>query len=559
MNNSGPQTIQTYKNIYDPKNPNSFHSLMNLITLPMYNEYLFIYYDNDEMRKKNDSGMNTNDSSIRKYNAYNSLDSKRPHSAGIPIAYDSTTNYTSLITKSPLSKLLPFESIIAAYIKILFIIYTFKYRSIIYTIDKDTSYINTNEYPETPIIVKEFITQLLTNINYHYKNCYSYINGFGVDDTITKLKDDLYAFTSKFMIHTNISAINSQDDRVKQQQKEEKKKIILQEKLKLIETIENATGDAKTQAEQQFKKFNDAIQEDERVSTQREQIENALKITEKNKPETTDEKVKTEDRNEAEKKLQEIINKSKNDTFSKSEEKSVRDLLSLLKKKFKTSKDLDKNEIKLYKLIITLHTEIVTIPQVVYNSSMLREGENNTQNNKNIYVNPYETFTVETDMYNGNYIKTQQQLENIQKRNISQFKSSEILESNVKEILTSLFKVGKVIYLGKVSKPYVIQGFKYLQAKLDESDPDFNATTATGATATGATTTGATTTGATATPAEAKGATPVATRSFIERINQQIKQREEEEEKKQLKLKEESQKQIKQREEEAQKQIKQRE
>ena len=292
MNNSGPQTIQTYKNIYDPKNPNSFHSLTHLITLPMYSEYLFIYYDNDDMRKKKDSGMNTYDSSIRKYNAYNSLDSKRPRSAGIPIAFDSATNYSDLVRKLQSTQMLPFESIIGAYIKILFIIYTFKYSSIIYTIDKDSSYINTNEYPNTPVIVKQFVTELLTNINYYYRTCYSYINGFSVEETITKLKNDLYDFTSKFVIQ-QISTIKSQNEPSKQAQKEADNRIILEEKRKLLKEIQNATTpDEKARAEKEFKMFNEATQEVDKFNTELEQIENAIKITEKNKPETKEEKAK---------------------------------------------------------------------------------------------------------------------------------------------------------------------------------------------------------------------------------------------------------------------------
>ena len=435
-----------------------------------YNNTLFIFNDNDKDHFTNKKG--ANNAEIRIYNLY-APNIPYPHSAGIPTGYSSGSNggYTGLMDPDPANKKgeVPYKSIIFAYIEILGLLYVFKDRftQIIYSVNNNKSdLISTSTFKVADDVI-EFITYLLKNINYYYYLYYNTVEKHeeGIVVGAKLFTQILFKKTEPFInknIEKNKKIIQKaeikreqeEDRNEKKREEREKRERKREEREKRkAERIINPSDKEKEQEEEEEKERQE--EEEERREEEKERQEDEESKKKENKLEENEEN----EENEEDKAKEQI---EKKDDANKIK-KRMKDFVKLMNKYKDTIKDVNKNETKLYKLFITLNTEIVDLPTIYYESSMI---DKNDQHNKYIYVNPYAQFTKETDLYNKKYnIKVKEKQK--QEKNINAQ-----LEYNVKEILKYLFKEGTIIYLGKDSKPYVIKSYTSEKAVIDENDED---------------------------------------------------------------------------------------
>ena len=488
MNIEGPQHIYVRTTVY---NKTDFEEML---LMSDYKKALFIFNDNDVDIGTDVSG---NDSAkIRVYNTYSKKQIPYPRSAGIPVGYFFEKNgnggYKGL--KEPYNGgELPFKSILVAYIDILAILYECKnvYNTIIYPVKyRNDNIISTDSY-KVEFGVVNFISYLLKEIDHYYKIFYNMVERHEQDIPTGGalfyqliMKDP--AIKYKIEVNTSIEMKETQQEiERKRRHRQDKREERERERQRRKEYGYFSDGDMRRI--QQMNRQEEMEEEEARKKEEKELLAVQKETTEEN-----DE----DDEDETSKKETEI----KED--SKKIKKKMKDFLKVMNKYSDSIKDSNKNETKLYKLFITMNTEIMDLPNVYYESSMINKNDQY----KYIYVNPYLKFTTETNLYNKTY--------KIKKKDQEKYKPNikELLLYNVTEILKRLFKTGTVIYLGKNQKPYVIESYVPLIAVLDENDKDDEDDTATTtATATATAKKKATTTASATTTAKQNATTPAAT------------------------------------------------
>ena len=448
--------------------------------MPKYNNTLFIFNDNDQDHLTGKKG--ANNAEIRIYNFYAPKKLPYPHSAGIPTGYSSGSNggYTGLMDVDPTNKNgeVPYNSIIYAYVEILSLLYMFRntFTQIIYSINNNKSDLISTSIFVVDRGVLEFITYLLKNINYYYSLFYNTIERHeqGLIKG-TELFTQLLFKKTNYFIQGITKDNNKQKQEMTRQKKMDENKRAEKEQSEKLEKRREQIRQEREEIEkirQKREEKEKEEKEEEKIAEEEKKIaEDEKKLAEEEKKIAEDEKKLTEDKkklaeDEKEEKEKEKADEKKEDEKKEDEgqkiKKRMKEFLKLMNKYKDTIKDVNKNETTLYKLFITLNTEIVDIPTVYYESSMTNKNEQH----KYIYVNPYAQFTKETNLYNNKYnikLKEKQKQQN---------SINEKLEYNVKEIVKYLFKEGTIIYLGKDSKPYVIKSYTYGKPVLNEDDDD---------------------------------------------------------------------------------------
>jgi hypothetical protein len=465
-----------------------------------YNNTLFIFNDNDKDHYTNKKG--ANNAEIRIYNFY-APNIPYPRSAGIPTGYSSGSNggYTGLMDPDPTLKKgeVPYKSIVFAYVEILSLLYMFRNRftQIIYSVNnKKTDLISTSIFKVDDNVL-EFITYLLQNIDYYYRLFYNTVESH--EDGIisgAKLFTQILLKKTEPFINKNIEKDRriiqkAQIERQQEEERNEKKrkegeerekrreerekrreerreeiqKEIREEREKReAERIKNPIDKEEAQREEEQREEEQRQEEQRQEEKYRQEEEKERQEEEKERQE--EEKKRDKKREENEEHEEDKEDKAREQIEEKDDankiKKRMKDFLKLMNKYKDTIKSVNKNETKLYKLFITLNTEIVDIPTIFYETSMTDKNEQN----KYMYVNPYAPFTKETDLYNKKYdIKLKEKQKQKNSINVQ-------LEYNVKEIVKHLFKEGTVIYLGKASKPYVIKSYTFEKAVVDDEDDD---------------------------------------------------------------------------------------
>jgi len=499
----GPQHISVLTNVFNRNNENTNFTYM--IKMPRYNNTLFIFNDNDQDHFTGKKG--ANNAEIRIYNFYAPKKLPYPHSAGIPTGYSSGSNggYTGLMDVDPTNKNgeVPYNSIIFAYVEILslFYIFTNTFTQIIYSINNNKSDLISTSIFVVDRGVLEFITYLLKNINYYYSLFYNTIerheqglekgtelftqillkktNHFiqGIPKDNNKQKQEMTAEKERQKkMDENKRAEKEQSEKLEKRREEirEKRRQETEEREER-EKIRKERQEREEREESKSSIGSDAAEEEKKLAEEEEKKlaeEEEKKLAEEEKKLAEDEEKLAEDEEKLAEDKKKLADDEKKEDEKKEEEitqddgkkikKRMREFLKLMNKYKDTIKDVNKNETILYKLFITLNTEIVDMPTVYYESSMTNKNEQH----KYIYVNPYAQFTKETNLYNNKYnikLKEKQKQQN---------SINEKLEYNVKEILKYLFKEGTIIYLGKDSKPYVIKSYTYIKPVLNEDDAD---------------------------------------------------------------------------------------
>ena len=521
----GPQHISVFRNVYNPSNPDQT-DFSRMINLEKYNHVLFIFNDNDRDHETSNPGVNN--AEIRVYNLYNKGRLQRyPHSAGIPTGYfpGPGGGYKGLSIKDKTNKNnpeYPYKSILFAYAEIMLFLYIYKkhYTSIIYSVENASSTLLAMGTYQVNYNVIQFISYLLSNINFFYGLSYKIFerSDQDMDKATVTIYNKLLTVVHRFIqnekkngkINIDIdheeerrelirkeeeSAIKKREEERKREEEKDKK---LEEQLKSDDESKRETpsiesedeknrrankrekkNERKLQREKEKKRDKELTKQIERERERDLELkkqfnrENEVNFQEKNKEYDRREEEKVGQGEKREKKDEELEDgeeemienkKSELKDDAKKMKKRVKGVFKLMEKYKDTLKDINKNETKLYKLLININTEIVNMPNIYYTSSMINKNEEH----KYIYVNPYVPFTKETSLYNKNY-KIKQREKDRQKKYLN-----EQLVFNVKEILKFIFKEGTVIYLGNDLKPYVIQGFTSQKAILDDNDKDEN-------------------------------------------------------------------------------------
>ena len=521
----GPQHISVFRNVY--KSSNLYETdFSRMITLEKYNHVLFIFNDNDRDHETSTPGLNN--AEIREYNYYNKVKLQRyPHSAGIPTGYFPGTGggYKGLSVKDNTNKEgeYPYKSILFAYAEIMLLLYVYRhhYNSIIYSVESANSTLLAMGTFQVDYNVIQFISYLLSNINYYYELSYKIFerSDQNLDKATVILYNKLLKVVHQFIknekkngkINLNIdheehrrelrrkeeeNAIKKREEERKREEEKDRKR---EEEMKREErenSGKESEYDKKQRKARKREKENEQKREREKENEQKREREkekerdrelkrkierdrerdkeltkqlhreNEIRFQEETKEYHRREEGKEgqgkdgQEREEEEYEPESKMSELKDD--AKKMKKRVKGFFKLMEKYKDTLKDINKNETKLYKLLINMNTEIVNIPNVYYTSSMINKNEEH----KYIYVNPYLQFTKEMSLYNKNY-KIKQKEKDRKKKYLN-----EQLLFNVKEILKIIFKEGTVIYLGKELKPYVIQGYTSQKAILDDNDKD---------------------------------------------------------------------------------------
>ena len=172
----GPQHISVFRNVYNSSNRERT-DFSRMITLEKYKNVLFIFNDNDRDHETSTPGVNN--AEIREYNFYNKTRIQRyPHSAGIPTGYfpGKEGGYKGLSVKDKTNKdaEYPYKSILFAYAEIMLLLYVYKnhYNSIIYSVESANSNLLATGIFQVDHNVIQFISYLLSNINYYYELSY---------------------------------------------------------------------------------------------------------------------------------------------------------------------------------------------------------------------------------------------------------------------------------------------------------------------------------------------------------------------------------------------------